>query len=354
MTDVTTQIVIPVHDLARPLRRAVDSVLSDPQAGVVVVAHNLEPDQLDLPSSDRVETVTVLGHHDLPGVCFNAGVTQARAPWIGIMGSDDFFEPGALQSMRRRAEEHGADSVLAPLYTQGKRNPSRLPTLRRSDLRAARDRLLYRTAPLGIHRRALLQRPEMHFDEDVRTGEDIRVSAALWTTASAITYHWDDPAYVVTADAASRITSSPLHLEIAGIAWERIWDEEAVAAWAPGLRHALAVKIAKVHLAGALAARADPEDWRPGEQEWLSTYLGRLRREDRHYDRALDGPLRGALRAVEAGAGYGSAQYRRLVAEETSRPRPAMLWDALREPDSPLRWRVKDYQYEALRKAGRR
>lgn len=351
---LTTQIVIPVHDLERPLRRAVDSVLRDPQAGVVVVAHNLEPRQLDLPDSDRLETVTVVGHDGRPGACFNAGVAHARAPWVGIMGSDDFFEPGATQAMRRRAEEHGADSVLAPLYTQGKRNKSRLPTVRRSNLQAARDRLFYRTAPLGIHRRELLQRSGMHFDEDVRTGEDIRVSAALWTSASSISYHWDDPAYVVTADAPTRLTRSPLHLETTGVAWARIWDEEWVAGWGTRLRHALAVKIAKVHLAGALAARPAPEHWRTGEEEWLRTYLVRLRKEDRHFDRPLDEPLRGALRALEAGAGYGSPQYRRIVAAETSRAHPAILRDALRERDSPLRWRVKDYQYEALRKVGRR
>ena len=346
--------MIPTHDLSRPIRRAVDSVLEDPDAGAIVVAHNLDPADLDLPDSERIETVALSGYEGRPGACFNAGIARARSDWLGIMGSDDFYEPGALQAMRERARADGADSVLAPVYKQGKRHKSRLPTVRRSHLDVVRDGLLYRTAPLGIHRRELMQGPGMHFDDRVRSGEDIRMSFALWTTATSISFSWDDPAYVITDDADSRITRGIQPLTALGAAWETIWDEEMVISAPRRLRHALAVKIAAVHLSSALTARPHPEDWLPGDQEWLGAYVRRLRAEDPRFDRALEGPLRGALRAAEAGAEPGTEEHRRVLAPEGSRSRARDLWEGIRERDSALRWRWKDIEYEARQRLRRR
>ena len=270
------QVVIPTHDPERPIRRAVDSVLADSRAGVIVVAHNVDESVLDIPDDPRVLVVALTGAEGRPGAAFDAGLAAASAPWVGIMGSDDWYEAGALQAMVRHGKEDNADGVLTPLaYQDGTRGL--IPrTFRNRNLKAAEDRLFYRTAPLGLYRREVLQSPEYAFGDEYPVGSDVAVSTRLWTSGLSISYYPRDPAYVVGADAKERTTLRPRPLAEHGAAWLGIWDEPWVQELSKKDRRALATKILRVHVFGAVEARPTEDRWGESDFEWLADLTHRI------------------------------------------------------------------------------
>lgn len=336
--DLRSQIVIPVHTVDRPIRRAVDSVLADPESGAIVVAHNVAPDLLDLPEDERVTVVPLEGHAGKPGAAFDAGIAAATAPWVGIMGSDDWYEAGALRAMRARADKDGADIVIVPLAYQGGERGFIPQTLRHRNLQAARDRLFYRTAPLGLIRRDIIQNPDYAFGSRLFIGEDVTVSARLWTDGYSVSYGANDPAYVVGTDAKMRTTLTPRPLAEQGAAWLAIWDQPWVAEMDSVDREALAVKILRVHVHGAVAARPQPEDWQEGDFEWLTTLTRRIVQESPNVLASFRSVTQDTLRAVAEGdLDRTLAHYR----EEDGAPVQRRLLPAraseLLKPDGPVR-----------------
>lgn len=326
MTELRAQIVVPVHEADRPIRRAAESVLADGCSGVIVVAHNLDASVLNLPVDPRVSVVEYLGHPGKPGAAFDAGIAEATAPLVGIMGSDDWFEAGALEALQRRAESDNADAVIVPLahQTSGARvsyghNPR---TLRRRHLQAARDRLFYRTAPLGLFRRDVLQDPRYRFGTEFAVGEDLQVSTRLWTSGLSVSHHGADPAYVVGRDARRRITLAPRPLAESGAAWLAIWDDPQVVALDAKTRLSLAVKTARVHLLGAVTARRHKDDWQPTDFSWLHGLAVRLGEESPGYRR----PFRKASARTLDGVIKGDFERTLLSAEAEE---SALAWDKL-------------------------
>lgn len=283
------QIVIPVHDLTRPIRRAVESVLSDPNAGVILVAHGVPPLELDLPADHRITVMKLPTGVGYPGVAFNAGVAAATAPWVGIMGSDDWFSEGAIDAMVQRGIRDSADAVIAPLRHDFEKETALAPlTPRRKRLQARRDRLFYRTAPLGLFRLEVAHSELFKFDEDAVAGVDQLTGVQLWTKGLSISFDPSDPPYVVGSDAKTRVTTTPRPLDVQGEIWNRLWDKQYVKELSAADRHALAEKMLVVHVLGAVAARPKIENWTKSDFEWLSSFARRLKDEVNAVDFTLE------------------------------------------------------------------
>ncbi|GAA2177118.1 hypothetical protein GCM10009847_01760 [Leucobacter tardus] len=334
-----SEIVVPVHDRVRPIARAVRSVLTDPESGVIVVAHNIDPAELDIPDDPRVKIVPLEGAAGRPGAAFDHGIAAATAEWVGIMGSDDWFEAGALRALRARGESDHADGVLVPLLHQGGRRGFNPRTLRRKHLRAARDGLFYRTAPLGLFRRKILQAPAYAFGGVFPVGSDLQVSTRLWTSGLSISHDPDAPAYVVGMDAKERTTLNPRPLHEYGRAWLEIWDQPWVAALDGRTRHALAVKILRVHVLGVVVRRPDPSDWHDTDFAWLSALVRRILCED---PSALAPFRRVSARTLQALAeGDAGEALASSAAERQGGVTGKLLTHgigSLLERDAPLRW----------------
>jgi len=270
-------LVVAVHDVRRPVGRAVRSVLdgSGDLVRVTVVAHDLGvravEAALDLTPGEH-RHVRVLGFSDhvrSPAGPFNHGLAHARAEHVAVMGSDDTLEPGAVRAWLDVARERGSDVVLAPLRQGGEilRNPLVRPGTGRPGPRArtpldvVADRLLYRSAPLGLLRRATLARLGLTFTEGLATGEDLELSTRLWCSDARIDMLPSAPAYVVGADAADRVTSAvrPVADELAAVT--RLRTTGLPGELRPSHRRALAVKVLRVHVLGALARRPVPDAW---------------------------------------------------------------------------------------------
>ena len=261
-------VVIAVHDACRPIDRAARSVLDHNGEGVrlTIVCHEVPAAEirarLDPAHRDQVR---LLEHRDgrrSPAGPFNAGIDAATARYVSVMGSDDQLAPGAIASWYWCAEKHGADAVIARLeHDDGRlvRTPPTRP-FRRGALDGLRDRLCYRSAPLGLVSRAAITRLGLRMDEKVQVGEDVGFVTRLWFNG-VVVLDRTGPAYRIGGDAPDRITfaSRPVSEELKFL--RRLLERRWFQALTQQERRAACVKLTRIHLFGAVHNRPDPEFW---------------------------------------------------------------------------------------------
>lgn len=274
------EVVIACHSPERPLGRAVASVVegNGGEAAVTVVCHNCAAEDLAAAVDSRHrDRVTFVEHHDgipSPAGPFNAGIEGARAPFVSIMGSDDRLMPGAVASWLRLQAATGADAVVTRLALGRPANTVPTPVVRpfrsgRIDF--VRDRLAYRSAPLGLFSTATIRRMGLRLLEGLRVGEDVAFTTRLYAEAR-VAYDRTGPAYVIGEDASDRVTYvlRPLRDQLA-FAPPMLEDR-----WYGGLplaaRRSIAVKFLRIHVFGAVHYRQDPELWTEAEREDLREF----------------------------------------------------------------------------------
>ncbi|WP_168209092.1 glycosyltransferase family A protein [Agromyces intestinalis] len=268
-------VVVAVHSPERPIERAVASALANrAPLRVTVVAHNTDPAAIATRLGARADDprVRMLALDDgipSPAGPFNLGLAEATAEFTSVLGSDDAFEPRAVDAWLAVADRDRASAVVARLRHVGGRaapTPPTRPFRRRLD--PVRDRLAYRSAPLGLVSRAAFG--ELRFAEHLPSGEDIPYVAAVWYSGERISYDRRGPGYLVHADAAERVTHAPM-----GIAAEfgylpHVLGSEVLARSEASARSALAIKLLRVNLFGAVRNRPEPARWTDAERRALA------------------------------------------------------------------------------------
>ena len=271
-------VVIAAHDPSRPVERAVASALTSVSvARVLVVCHNLPAAEMAerlgaLATDARVE---LLEHRDDvrgPAGPFNAGLARCSARFVAVMGSDDEFTPRALDAWVTRAAATKADVVIAPLRHAGGRKVPTPPTLRRRRLRGDRDRLVYRTAPLGIFSRERFG--DLRFTEGVATGEDLAFTARMWFAGASVVRHRGAGEYLIH-DGEGRVTFTPRPIAEELRALELLIGGTFAHTLARRDREALAVKLWRVSVFGAAALRAG--QWTRADRIALAAIVRELR-----------------------------------------------------------------------------
>ena len=297
MTAPDVDVVVAVHDPRRPVARAVASVLEQQGAHVrvSVVCHNTDPSGIAGALRSALggtvpEQVRLLELQDgipSPAGPFNLGLDRAEAPYVSIMGSDDWFERGAVASWLALARD-GAEAVVPHLKHAGGAAVPTPPTRPRrvSGLDPVLDRLAYRSAPLGLVRRDTIGRLGLRMREGLRVGEDVAFATALWIGAR-VARDRRGPAYVIGDDAVERVTYAPR-----SIADELAFVHDLLAMpWFTALplatRRAVAVKVARIHVFGAVFHRQDPEFWTQDERLDLRAVTVALDGAAPRFDRVL-------------------------------------------------------------------
>lgn len=112
---VDMAVIIPTHDRAATVRRAVDSVLVQRSSGVCVVvvddgSTDETSDVLAAIDDDRL----VVRWQDNRGRCAarNAGVAICDEPWLVFLDSDDEMLPGALNHLQAQINASECDLVV--------------------------------------------------------------------------------------------------------------------------------------------------------------------------------------------------------------------------------------------------
>ncbi|WP_130013953.1 glycosyltransferase [Serinicoccus sediminis] len=282
-------VVVAVHSTRRQVSRAVRSVLDglgDLPVRVSVVAHNLTADETadllpaDLRDDPRVRVMEVSDGIPSPSGPFNAGIEAASAPWVSIMGSDDALAPGALAGWLRAAEGRDPDEpvvVLPPVRLAGRPlpTPPARPVRGRGRVDLVRDRLSYRSAPLGLISRGALRLPGARLHPGAQVGEDLPMMTALYAGAEVVLAA-RAPAYLVHDDAPDRITADPRPLREQLLTADALWDLP----WTPRLtaaqRRAVGTKVLRIQVFGAVLTRPDPDWWTEAERAELARMTRRV------------------------------------------------------------------------------
>lgn len=269
-------VVIAVHTPERPIARAVRSVLDQNGEGtrLTVVCHNIDAEQIrTVVDPAHRDQVRWLEHHDgkrRPAGPFNAGIEAATGEFVSIMGSDDVLQPGAVSSWYWLAQRTGAEAVIARLERGGRAVPTP-PTRpwRRANLDGVKDRLCYRSAPLGLVSTATIARLGLRLDEGVATGDDVGFVTRLWFHA-AVAFDRRGPAYVIGEDATDRITYRPRPVAEELAFLTRLLRQHWFTRLGLHQRRAAVVKYLRIHLFGAVYHRLDPDTWTQAEQADLA------------------------------------------------------------------------------------
>ncbi|MCU6480081.1 glycosyltransferase family A protein [Arthrobacter sp. A2-55] len=348
-------LIIAVHSVSRPIDRAIQSVA---QAGlglnaaggvrINVVCHNIDESQIRAqirePLRDQVRYLSCRDGIPSPAGPFNAGLDAASAPYVSVMGSDDMLEPGALRQWLEIALRHDSAAVLAPQrHANGAKvrtPPVRVGRSRKLD--PVKDRLSYRTAPLGLVQVAEIRRLGLRFTAGYRTGEDQAFSAKLYFGGGRIDYARRAGHYVVGADAIDRVTSEVRPLED-----DFTFATELVASdWFGGLpdasQSALVTKLLRVHVFSAAASR-NAESWTEADHTALAGVVKVLVAVAPHSVLPLSLADSRLLAAITSSTASGG-ELMELARQRRKFGTPATLLASNRrsqfKPESPLRFMV--------------
>lgn len=263
-------LIIAVHDPARPIRRAVESAvagMTPERLRVSIICHGIPAGeirrQLDGIDHSCVRLIEFADGIASPSGPFNEGFRRATGDYVAIMGSDDYFDPGAVDALVSHVERRASEVVLVRLRHQDG-EVLRNPLVRRQrtrDLDVVSDRLFYRTAPLGLIRRELIELNGLRLNPAMPVGGDLEFGVWLWSHASPIDFLGGSPCYVIGADSADRVTMAPRPVSVALHPLARLIDQPWAIRLPARVRRALAVKLLRIHVLGALRARGDAGDW---------------------------------------------------------------------------------------------
>ena len=259
-------VIIAAHDSRRDVGRAAASALtSQTVRRVMIVCHNVATEDIrkavGVAADDpRVEFDELHDGVRSPAGPFNRGLERAEGTYVTVLGSDDELTPGAIDAWRRTAFVNGADVVIAPLRHAGGARVPTPPTLRRRCLQGGRDRLAYRTAPLGLVSRARFG--SLRFTPDLATGEDLAFSTRMWFSNAHIVRHAGAGEYLIH-EGENRVTFTrrPLADELRAAAL--LISDSAQRSLPVRDRAALAVKLWRVTVFGAIHYRAGA--WEQGD-----------------------------------------------------------------------------------------
>lgn len=284
-------VVIAVHTPRRPIGRAVASVLDGntgpdprtPHTGVTVVCHNIGADQIaPVVSPQHRAHVRFLEHHDgirSPAGPFNAGMRQVRGQFVSLLGSDDTLQPGAVDAWLDLARRTGAETVVSRLVIGADARPVHTPPTRpwlRDLADPVEDRLAYRSAPLGLVSHAARERLGAELVEGLAVGDDVPYVTRLWVETQ-VACQRRGAAYVIGEDATDRVTLNPRPIaeELAFV--HHLLDQRWFAAYPQAVRDAVAVKVTRIHLFGAVFYRRnEPGYWTATQRRDLRAVAQRL------------------------------------------------------------------------------
>lgn len=265
MTDPVVDVVIPVHTAKRPIARAAASVLTTASVDtrVSVVCHNIATEPIAAAlgawaADPRVRLLHLADGVPSPAGPINAGLDAASGEFTALLGSDDEYEPGAIDAWVRIARRDCADIVIPPLRDRPGATTKSPPTrpFRTRNLDGVRDRLAYRTVQLGLVSRRRFGGVRM--TTGLRTGEDVIQGASLWYSDARISMARGGPGYLIHEDDPANRTSSAIKPASESLLFlDAVLDRNFISTLTPSQRESFAVKLLRTHMMDILRASVD-------------------------------------------------------------------------------------------------
>jgi len=283
MKPPAVDVIIAVHSATRPIARAVSSVLAHTAADVrvTVVAHNIDPEVIranlgEWAGHPSVRLLALADGINSPAGPLNLGLAQSTAPFTTIMGSDDEFEPEAIDSWLKMQRKTDAGFIIARVYDEGRGNTAAPPVrlFRKRNLDPVKDRLSYRSAPLGLISRTHFG--DLRFTEGMASGEDLGFVTTIWFAGHPLAFDRNGPAYYGHLDEPDRVSFTPRPIASDFAFLDEILDQEWFEQLTLGPRRAICVKILRTSVFDAMLARIGKATWTLGERAELGAAVGRI------------------------------------------------------------------------------
>ncbi|WP_193105274.1 glycosyltransferase [Brachybacterium sp. FME24] len=271
-------VIIACHTPTRPVGRAVASVLegNGEHARVTVVCHNIDvaeiAEAVHPEHRDRVRFLEHRDEHRSASGPFNAGIRASEGDFVAILGSDDTLAPGAVASWLEVQRRTGADFVITRLAlgSAGSGVPTPAVRMCRSGLvDLVADRLSYRSAPLGLLRRSMLEATGIALVEGATIGGDVAMVTRLMATRRTA-YDRVGPAYVIGEDAGDRVTYVVRPLQEQLGFFPDLLESEWFSALPARARRAIGTKLLRIHVFGAIFYRDEASIWTPEQRADLA------------------------------------------------------------------------------------
>lgn len=194
-------VVIAAWRAANSIGRAVASALAQPETAEVVVVDDASGDDGATLAAARAADdgtgrliIRALDKNSGPAAARNLAIAVSKAPWITILDSDDYFEPGRLQGLMALADK-GYDLIADDLmqvkegaprdtaeplwFKEGEAKPIDVDFT--YFIKSCVPRSADRPREIGfikpMMRRAFLEAHAIRYDEKMRLGEDFDIYA---------------------------------------------------------------------------------------------------------------------------------------------------------------------------------
>jgi hypothetical protein len=145
---------------------------------------------------------------------------------------------------------------------------------RKRNLDPVKDRLSYRSAPLGLISRAHFG--DLRFTEGLASGEDLGFVTTIWFAGHPLAFDRNGPAYYGHLDEPDRVSFTPRSIASDFIFLNEILDQPWFERLSLRPRRAIAVKLLRTHVFDAMLARIGKDAWTKDERAALSAVVSRI------------------------------------------------------------------------------
>lgn len=233
IADSSISIVVPVHDNAETLARAIAPLTECEAVTELLLVPNGCTDGSDAMcreiASSVVKAKLVSSNVAGPSAARNAGIAQAASAYVTWLDADDWIDPGLLDVLVDAAQRHDCDFARADgirVLPAGRERWSPVRATSGKPFAPGENKRYfnYILTGAGIYRRSFLDRIPL-FPEDILLGED---RFFLWSSllhAERIV-HLRNCFYFYDLRGSNNLTSRSglVHLDVMR-SYERIWEE---------------------------------------------------------------------------------------------------------------------------------
>lgn len=191
-------IIIPVYNIENYLEACIQSVINQNYRQLEIIIVNdgsTDSSRLIIDKFLKLdERIICIDKHN-EGLAFarRTGILQANGKYIQHLDGDDALIDGAIEKLVCKAEETGADIVVAPFlfcYPDNKLVPSKLPNFKETSglayLKQMLDLSSYWSVWSHFQRRSLFLNHNIETFKDISIGEDVIMMTQLLLSADKI------------------------------------------------------------------------------------------------------------------------------------------------------------------------
>lgn len=194
MNEIKISIIIPVYNVAKYLRRCLDSCVNQTMEEIeIIVVNDCSPDPLDTEIMREYEArypqkIRCIWHSEnkKQGGARNTGIAASRGEYLNFMDSDDFIEADMCEKLYTMAKENDADYVYCDYYEVRGTNKKRIHRYTELDAENESTLYLYLISWGSVIKREIFIQNNLKFIEGLPMSEDVSITYLMLMLANKV------------------------------------------------------------------------------------------------------------------------------------------------------------------------